>query len=54
MQQMDVLVEQFDEIEDPYLRERKADVVQVVERVLKALLGQPGARRRRAGARGAA
>ena len=40
--QMDVLVEQFDQIEDAYLRERKADVVQVVERVLKALLGQPG------------
>jgi phosphotransferase system enzyme I (PtsI) len=42
-QQMAVLVEQFDAIEDPYLRERKADVVQVVERVLKALLGKPGA-----------
>ena len=41
-QQMAVLVEQFDAIEDPYLRERKADVVQVVERVLKALLGKPG------------
>ena len=42
-QQMDVLVEQFEQIEDPYLRERKADVVQVVERVLKRLLGKPGA-----------
>ena len=41
-QQMNVLVEQFDEIEDPYLRERKADVVQVVERILKRLLGKPG------------
>ena len=41
-QQMNVLVEQFDQIEDPYLRERKADVVQVVERVLKRLLGKPG------------
>jgi phosphotransferase system enzyme I (PtsI) len=40
--QMNVLVEQFDDIEDPYLRERKADVVQVVERVLKRLLGKPG------------
>jgi len=39
-QQMNVLVEQFDSIEDPYLRERKADVVQVVERVLKVLLGK--------------
>ena len=38
--QMGVLVEQFDQIEDPYLRERKADVVQVVERVLKRLLGK--------------
>jgi phosphotransferase system enzyme I (PtsI) len=38
-----VLVEQFEQIEDPYLRERKADVVQVVERVLKRLLGKPGA-----------
>jgi phosphotransferase system enzyme I (PtsI) len=40
--QMDALLAQFDEIEDGYLRERKADVVQVVERVLKALSGQPG------------
>ena len=46
-QQMNVLVEQFDEIEDPYLRERKADVVQVVERVLKRLMGKPGALPRR-------
>ena len=42
-QQMNVLVDQFEEIEDAYLRERKADVVQVVERVLKRLLGKPGA-----------
>jgi len=41
-QQMNVLVEQFEQIEDPYLRERKADVVQVVERILKRLLGRPG------------
>jgi phosphotransferase system enzyme I (PtsI) len=40
-QQADSLVEQFDEIEDIYLRERKTDVIQVVERVLKALLGHP-------------
>ncbi|MBC7944298.1 MAG: phosphoenolpyruvate--protein phosphotransferase, partial [Burkholderiales bacterium] len=40
--QMDALLEQFDQIEDGYLQERKADVIQVVERVLKALLGQPG------------
>jgi phosphotransferase system enzyme I (PtsI) len=42
MVQMNVLVEQFEDIEDPYLRERKADVVQVVERILKRLLGKPG------------
>ena len=41
-QQMNVLVEQFEQIEDEYLRERKADVVQVVERVLKVLMGKPG------------
>ena len=40
--QMGTLVEQFDQIEDPYLRERKADVVQVGERVLKRLMGRPG------------
>ncbi|MBY0578785.1 MAG: phosphoenolpyruvate--protein phosphotransferase [Burkholderiales bacterium] len=39
-QQMGTLLTQFDRIEDAYLRERKADVVQVVERVLKVLLGQ--------------
>ena len=41
-QQMDALLTQFEQIEDDYLRERKADVVQVVERVLKALLGHSG------------
>jgi len=41
-QQTDVLLAQFEEIEDAYLRERKTDVIQVVERVLKALLGHPG------------
>lgn len=39
--QMNALLDQFEEIEDSYLRERKADVMQVVERVFKALLGQP-------------
>ena len=39
VQQMDKLVAQFEEIEDPYLRERKADIAQVVERVLNALIG---------------
>jgi len=42
-QQMSVLVEQFDQIEDAYLRERKADIVQVAERILKRLMGKPGA-----------
>ena len=42
VQQMDYLVAQFDKIEDAYLRERKADVVQVVERVLKAMQDRPG------------
>ncbi len=42
VQQMEHLVKQFELIEDPYLRERKADVVQVVERLVKELLGQPG------------
>ena len=37
--QIDELSAQFDEIEDPYLRERKADIQQVGERVLKALTG---------------
>ncbi|MBX9963411.1 MAG: phosphoenolpyruvate--protein phosphotransferase [Burkholderiales bacterium] len=37
-QQMDALLAQFDEIDDPYLRARKTDVIQVVERVLAALL----------------
>ena len=39
-QQMDDIVAQFEAIEDPYLRERKHDVVQVVERVIKVLLGR--------------
>ena len=42
VQQLEQVVEQFEQIEDEYLRERKADVVQVVERVLKVLLGHPG------------
>ncbi len=37
--QIDELSAQFDEIEDTYLRERKADIQQVAERVLKILLG---------------
>jgi len=42
VQQMEQVVAQFDQIEDAYLRERKADIVQLVERVLKVLLGHPG------------
>jgi phosphotransferase system enzyme I (PtsI) len=42
-QQAEGLLSQFDRMEDAYLRERKTDVVQVVERVLKALTGQPRA-----------
>lgn len=38
-QQMDMLIRQFEAIEDMYLRERQVDVTQVVERVLKELLG---------------
>ena len=40
--QTETLVAQFDEFEDAYLRERKTDVTQVAERLLKKLLGQPG------------
>jgi len=39
VQQMEQLVAEFDQMEDAYLRERRQDVVQVVERVLKALSG---------------
>ncbi|KAF1018621.1 MAG: Phosphoenolpyruvate-protein phosphotransferase [Paracidovorax wautersii] len=39
--QLDVLVRQFDEMDDPYLRERKADLEQVVERVLRTMRGAP-------------
>ncbi len=35
--QLEVLARQFDEMEDDYLRERKADLEQVVERLLEAL-----------------
>jgi phosphoenolpyruvate-protein phosphotransferase (PTS system enzyme I) len=42
VQEMDTLLEQFEKVDDAYLRERKHDVMQVVERVLKALLGHRG------------
>lgn len=41
--QIDELSAQFDEIEDTYLRERKSDIQQVGERVLKVLTGSAGA-----------
>ncbi|MEM5295406.1 phosphoenolpyruvate--protein phosphotransferase [Burkholderia sp. JPY481] len=41
-EQLERLSRHFDDIEDEYLRERKADIEQVVERVLKALAGAPG------------
>lgn len=40
--QIEELSAQFDEIEDPYLRERKADIQQVGERILKILTGSAG------------
>ena len=40
--QLDNLLEQFSKIDDTYLRQREADVRQVAERILKALLGLPG------------
>ena len=40
--QLEVLARQFDEMEDDYLRERKADVEQVVERMLQALSRDAG------------
>ena len=40
--QADELAHQFDEFEDPYLRERGRDVQQVADRVLKVLSGTAG------------
>jgi len=39
--QLEVLARQFDEMEDEYLRERKADLEQVVERLLRAMKRGP-------------
>lgn len=40
--QLEVLARQFDEMEDTYIRERKADLEQVVERLLRSLgRGEP-------------
>jgi len=43
IQQMEKLVEEFDSFEDEYLRERKHDVKQVTERLIKELTGGVGA-----------
>jgi phosphoenolpyruvate-protein phosphotransferase (PTS system enzyme I) len=37
--QLDVVARQFDEMDDPYLRERKGDLEQVVERTLRHMKG---------------
>jgi phosphoenolpyruvate-protein phosphotransferase (PTS system enzyme I) len=53
--QLDVLSRQFDEMEDEYLRERKADLEQVAERILRYMKGvasptaAPAAARRKPG-----
>jgi phosphoenolpyruvate-protein phosphotransferase (PTS system enzyme I) len=41
VQHMETLTAQFDEFDDPYLRERKHDIVQVVERLVRALQNKP-------------
>ena len=38
--QLDKIVLRFDQIDDSYIKERKLDVIQVAERITKALLGQ--------------
>ncbi|MDO5654481.1 MAG: phosphoenolpyruvate--protein phosphotransferase, partial [Brachymonas sp.] len=38
--QFEKLARQFDEMDDPYLRERKADLEQVIERIIKRLQGR--------------
>lgn len=40
-QQLERLIAQFEQMEDPYLRQRRDDIWQVGERLLKALVGQP-------------
>ena len=37
--QLEVIARQFDEMEDVYLRERKADLEQVVDRILRSMAG---------------
>ena len=38
--QLEIIARQFDEMEDAYLRERKSDVEQITEKVLRAMQGQ--------------
>jgi phosphotransferase system enzyme I (PtsI) len=45
VQQMRLLVEQFEQVDDAYLRERSYDVCQAVERVVRELAGRPVANR---------
>ncbi|MDE2174701.1 MULTISPECIES: phosphoenolpyruvate--protein phosphotransferase [unclassified Thiomonas] len=47
--QLDVISRNFEEMDDTYLRERIADVEQVVERVLRALRGSAGLARSASG-----
>ncbi|AKJ69254.1 phosphoenolpyruvate-protein phosphotransferase [Pandoraea thiooxydans] len=44
MTQVEALIARFEDIEDEYLRERKADIEQVADRMLKVLAGVPGIR----------
>ncbi|MBK9237909.1 MAG: phosphoenolpyruvate--protein phosphotransferase [Rhodoferax sp.] len=41
--QLEVIARQFDEMEDEYLRERKADLEQITEKVLRAMKGDSSA-----------
>ncbi len=41
--QLEIIARQFDEMEDAYLRERKADLEQIAERVLAAMRGHASA-----------
>ncbi|MBK9572552.1 MAG: phosphoenolpyruvate--protein phosphotransferase [Rhodoferax sp.] len=41
--QLEVIARQFDEMEDEYLRERKADLEQIAEKVLRAMKGDGSA-----------
>jgi phosphoenolpyruvate-protein phosphotransferase (PTS system enzyme I) len=41
--QLEVIARQFDEMEDEYLRERKADLEQITEKVLRAMKGDASA-----------